>query len=264
MGGWWGGYTAAVAGVETIFASPLQYVLCCLVLVVAEGVYVLFGFGAGMIAVGSLALFMPELRDVVVLLLLINLPPEIWVVSSGWRRIRWQGVLLISVGIAIGVDLGTRVLHWGEPTFLIVLLGAFLVVAGGAFLLAPADQKVRWPRWVAVPVGLVSGFLAGTFGTGGPPLVFYYQLGGMDKAMFRGNLMAIFLIVTILRVPRYALEGLITVPRLWSALVVMPAVLVGAWLGNRIHLEVSERTFRRMVSIALILIGLLLLVQRVV
>ena len=65
---------------------------------------------------------------------------------------------------------------------------------------------------MAGPVGLSSGLLTGLFGTGGPPLVLYYQLSGADKAAFRGNLMAIFLLMTLVRVPSYAGMGLITAP----------------------------------------------------
>ncbi|MGB6367016.1 MAG: sulfite exporter TauE/SafE family protein, partial [Thermoanaerobaculia bacterium] len=54
--------------------------------------------------------------------------------------------------------------------------------------------------------------------------------------------------------------GLITTPRLWSALAVLPAVLLGAVAGNSIHLRIEESTFRRLVSVALLVIGLLLLI----
>jgi uncharacterized membrane protein YfcA len=47
---------------------------------------------------------------------------------------------------------------------------------------------------------------------------------------------------------------------MWSALAVLPAVILGALIGNRIHLRIEESTFRRLVSAALLLIGLLLLV----
>ena len=116
------------------------------------------------------------------------------------------------------------------------------------------------PRWIAGPIGVLSGVLTGLFGTGGPPLILYYQLQGVDKAAFRGNLMAIFLLMTAVRVPSYAVFGLITAPRMWSALAVMPAVLLGALIGNSIHLRIEETTFRRLVSAALLAIGILLLV----
>ena len=38
----------------------------------------LLGFVAGLVAVGALALLVPDIRDVVVLLLLVNLPAELF------------------------------------------------------------------------------------------------------------------------------------------------------------------------------------------
>jgi uncharacterized membrane protein YfcA len=227
-------------GIETIFDSLPQFLIVCLILAIAEAVYVLLGFGAGLIAVGTMALLLPELKDAVVLLLLVNLPAELWVVRSSWQRISWRGVLVIFVGVALGIPLGTSLLRWGDARFLLIVLGVFL--------------------WVAGPIGVISGVLTGLFGTGGPPLILYYQLQGVDKAAFRGNLMAIFLLMTAVRVPSYAVFGLITAPRMWSALAVLPAVILGALIGNRIHLRIEESTFRRLVSAALLLIGLLLLV----
>ena len=195
-----------------------------------------------------------------VLLLLVNLPAEAWVVRRSRSEISWRGVFLLFLGVGLGIPLGSWFLRWGDPHVLLLALGAFLVVVGALFLAAPSRRRRGWPRWVAPPTGLLSGVLTGLFGTGGPPLILYFQLGGADKAAFRGNLMAVFMLMTVVRVPSYAVLGLITAPRLWSALAVMPAVLLGAFIGNRIHLRLAESTFRRVVSAALVLIGLLLLI----
>jgi uncharacterized membrane protein YfcA len=247
---------------ETVFSTPLELVVACIVLACAQAVYVLLGFGAGLIAVGSLALLMPEVRDVVVMLLLVNLPAEIYVVVSSWKRIEWRGVTLIFVGIAVGIPLGAWLLQAGEPTFLLALLGAVLVIAGLAFLAAPRPRARRLPRWLSPPTGLISGVLTGLFGTGGPPLVFYYQLCGIEKAVFRGNLMAIFLLTAFIRVPSYVAFDLFSWPRVISAAAVLPAVLLGAWIGNNIHLKLEEDSFRRIVSVALVVIGIVLLVRQ--
>jgi hypothetical protein len=250
-------------GIETIFHTLPQFLIICFILAVAETVYVLLGFGAGLIAVGTMALLLPELKDAVVLLLLVNLPAELWVVRSSWRQISWRGVLVIFVGVAVGTPLGTSLLRWGDARFLLIALGVFLLAVGAIFLAIKDNNKRQTPRWIAGPVGLASGILTGLFGTGGPPLILYYRLQGVDKAAFRGNLMAIFLLMTAVRVPSYAVFGLITAPRMWSALTVLPAVILGAVIGNRIHLRIEEDTFRRLVSAALMLIGLLLLVPGV-
>jgi uncharacterized membrane protein YfcA len=247
-------------GIETIFDTLPQFLIICMILAVAEAVYVLLGFGAGLIAIGTMALLLPELKDAVVLLLLVNLPAELWVVRSSWRRISWRGVLVVFVGVALGIPLGTSFLRWGDARFLLIVLGVFLVAVGSVFLFIKGNRGRQMPRWIAGPVGVISGMLTGLFGTGGPPLILYYQLQGVDKAAFRGNLMAIFLLMTTVRVPSYAVFGLITAPRMWSALAVLPAVILGALIGNRIHLRIEESTFRRLVSAALLLIGLLLLV----
>ncbi len=227
----------------------------------AQTVYVLFGFGSGLIAVGTMALFMPRLTDVVVLLLLVSLPSEVFVVSKSRKSITWRGVVLICVGIAGGIALGTRILTMSSPTIVLTALGCFLMVAGPAFLLLPDDVKVRWPGWTGLPLGVTSGTLAGMFGTGGPPLIFYYRLAGVSKARFRGSLMALFLVVTLVRLPAYAIAGLLTAPLLVSAAALLPASLFGVWLGNHLHVQLSEMAFRRMVSFGLFAIGALLLIR---
>ncbi len=249
-------------GVETVFPTLGHFFIACLILVIAEAVYVMLGFGAGLIAVGTLALLLPELRDVVVLLLLVSLPAELYVVRTSWRDISWRGVLLLFAGIGVGIPIGSWLLRSGDPSFLLVLLGGFLVVVGTVFLFTGNSRNRVWPTWVAPPVGLFSGILTGLFGTGGPPLVLYYQLQGTAKSAFRGNLMAIFLLMTTVRVPSYAVLGLITLPRLWSALALLPAVGLGAWIGNRIHLNLEESTFKRLVSAFLAVIGVVLLLSK--
>jgi uncharacterized membrane protein YfcA len=247
--------------VLTVFETWPQLAGGYLAVAIAQAVYVLFGFGAGLIAVGTMALFMPQVTDVVVMLMLISLPAEISVVARARRQIAWRGVWMVCLGLAVGVVVGTRILRFGEPRMLLTVLAAALIVASMAFLLMPSRRAVAWPGWSRPAVGLFSGVLAGLFGTGGPPLILYFRLSGANKAAFRGNLMAIFLLTTAVRLPAYALEGLITVPRLRSALVLLPAALLGGWLGHRVHLEISEVRFRQWVSVALCAIGILLLLR---
>ncbi len=245
----------------TFFSSWPQFAIACVVMLLGEMVYVMFGFGVGLIAVGCLAVLLPDIRDVVVLLLLVNVPVEVFVVVTSWRKIEWRGLSLLALGVVVGIPLGTLALQLGDPSFILTLLGGFLLAVGVAFLFVPEGRRIRWPGWVAPPTGLLSGVLSGMFGTGGPPLIFYYKLGGVEKEVFRGNLIAIFLLVTLIRVPSYIVGGLITPTRIWSSLALLPAVLLGMWLGNRIHYEIKELTFQRLVSVLLAVLGVVLLVR---
>jgi len=245
----------------TIFQSPFEFIVACAVLVIAQTVYVLFGFGAGLIAVGSLALIFPEIKDVVVVLLLVNLPAEILVVVQSRKEIHWRPIAGLGMGIAVGIPLGAWILRGGDPRLVLTILGWFLVAVGLIFVRLPDGGRFHPPTWAGPPTGFLSGLLTGLFGTGGPPLIIWYHLSTGSKAAFRGNLMTIFLLMTFVRVPSYAVGGLITAPRLWSTLAVLPAALFGAWLGHRLHIRISEEVFRRLVSILLAVLGVMLLIK---
>jgi uncharacterized membrane protein YfcA len=246
---------------DTIFTSLPEYLLVCAILVVAQLVYVLFGFGSGLIAVGSLALFIPQIQDAVVLLLLVNLPAEAIVAWQARREVRWKPILGLGIGIALGIPAGTWLLRGGDQTVVLTVLGWFLIAVGILFLRLPDGGRVQPPAWAGPPTGALSGVLTGLFGTGGPPLIVWYHLSAGSKAAFRGSLMTIFLLKTFVRVPAYVVGGLVTGPRLWSSLLVLPAVLLGAWLGNRLHVTIPEPVFRRLVALLLAVLGAVLLVR---
>ncbi|HOX24823.1 MAG TPA: sulfite exporter TauE/SafE family protein [Candidatus Krumholzibacteria bacterium] len=246
---------------ELIFSGWWQFAATCAILAAAQLVYVVVGFGSGLIAVGSLALIFPEVRDVVVLLLLVNLPAEVGVAVSARREIRWRSASGLLLGIAPGVVAGAWFLRVASPTLVLAALGAFLVVISLVFLRLPAGAQVHWPRWVTPPTGLAAGLLTGLFGAGGPPLIIYYHLSDLPKSAFRGNLMALFLVMTLWRTVNYAAQGLLTAPRLWSSLALLPAAVGGAWLGQRIHVCLPEPVFRRLVAGLLGVFGVLLLLR---
>ncbi len=247
----------------TVFPTPWVYIGCAAVLLLAQVVYVVFGFGSGLIAVGLMVHLLPELQDVVVLVLLVNLPAESWVLITGWRQVRWRSLAVIAVTVAVGIPIGTLGLRSlpGEP--LLIGLGVVLVVVGVATALLPVDAKVNWPRGTAPVVGLTAGLLSGLFGTGGPPMIVYFQLSGVAKATFRTSLMGLFTMITLLRLPVYATAGLITPGRLLAALALLPVVILGVALGHAIQRRLGETEFRRGVSVAVALLGLALALRQV-
>ena len=244
---------------QTVFGGPWGFLAACGVVLLCDLVYVLLGFGAGMLAVGMLAAILPELHDVVVILLVLMLPVEAWVVARSRQRIRWRGVGSILVGVAVGVPLGSWALQAGDTAWLLRGLSWFLLLAGGTFLFLPERARVRWPAGTAPGVGLISGFLSGLFGTSGPPLAVYFHLGPWDKAAFRAHMMAVFLAMTAVRLPSYGMVGLLTAERLLSGVMLLPAALLGAVAGQLFHGRIPERSFRRAVALGLLFLGLVLL-----
>jgi uncharacterized membrane protein YfcA len=241
----------------TVFSSPVELGITLAVFVLAYTIYTLFGFGSGLIAVGLLALVLP-VQDVAVLVLLINFPLELMILLRARRDVPWRSVGFTLLGVLPMVPVGGYLLSSAPPQLALFFLGVFLVIAGAAFLLLQREQLFARKAWAEPLVGGAAGLLGGMFGTSGPPLILYFQAVGFDKREFRFALLAIFHAITWLRLVTYVATGLITAPRLVSALEVFPALVVGAFLGTWLHVSITERTFRRLVSVALVVLGLLL------
>ncbi len=70
--------------------------------------------------------------------------------------------------------------------------------------------------------------------------------------------MANSLVMSIGRLPTYGLAGLLTSQVLVSALLILPAGLLGLWLGQRLHISIPERRFRQGVAVVLGVLGVML------
>ena len=247
--------------VSLVFHSLPEYLLCSLVFLISQIIYIVFGFGAGLLAVGLLALFMPNIQDIVVILLLINLPAEIYIILKSYSKIKWKNIIIIVAGIAVGIPFGTMTLKSGDKTYIIMLLAIFTMITGVTLLLISNIKKVSIPLFLNFPVGILSGFLSGILGTGGPPLIIFYQLKGVKKSLFRNSLIAIFFLISISRLVTYSVTELITITRIWSALSLFPAIILGILIGNKIHIDLKETTFKNLVSLVLFILGALLLIK---
>ena len=92
-------------------------------------------------------------------------------------------------------------------------------------------------------------------------MVLYSTLQDWNKGETVGTLQAFFLAQGALTLTGFALTGLITTETLtWNAWL-FPALALGVWLGDRLHHRVDEVTFRKIVMVGLMLMGLAFLVR---
>jgi len=246
----------------TIFPTWTALVLTAGVMLLAQLVYSLYGFGSGLIAVSLGALFLPDLTALVPLLLLVNLPTEGWVSWRDRRSISFRQAGWVLPAMLLGLPLGTWLLKVaGDQPWAITVLGVVVLVFA-VWLLWDSTRTELPQRSLPGPLGGVIGLVAGTvgamFGTGGPPVILWFQLQGLDKSAFRATLLGLFLVMSIGRLPTYGVAGLLTAKVLVSALLILPAGLLGLWLGQRLHLSIPERRFRQGVAVVLGVLGVML------
>lgn len=109
---------------------------------------------------------------------------------------------------------------------------------------------------ILIVIGILSGILAGVFGVGGaivviPALVFIL---GLSQHEAQGTSLAFMLPpVGILATWNYWKAGHVN----WKiALVLSLTFVVGAYLGSKLTINISDRTLRRMFGVLLIVMAL--------
>lgn len=155
---------------------------------------------------------------------------------------------------AVGVPIGVYFLHALPEQAVVGALGCILLLHG-AWNLFGGERKSAVGRWAAPIAGLFGGALSGAFSTAGPPILVYATARQWPKDTFRANLQAIFLSTSALSLIGFVATDVVTATTVKSNLVLLPALMLGGWLGNRLSGRVPQQRFRTGVLVALVLMG---------
>lgn len=172
------------------------------------------------------------------------------------RRVRWDELLGLAFGIGMG--LGASWAAWVVAPGWRPLggLGAVTVAYAVWGLAVRPERLPHWPRWTGLPLGVAAGFLGGWYGTGVLPIAAYFQLRHLDPGGFRATFQGVGLVFSGLGIAGYAAAGRLGWPTVAAALVLLPAVAGGLWLGHRMHRWLSRRGFAQAVLAVLGGLGL--------
>ena len=112
--------------------------------------------------------------------------------------------------------------------------------------------SARW-AWLA---GLGGGITSTLFGAGGPPYAIYLSQRGLMKEQFRATMGLATMTSISLRVAAFAITGLLLDPAVWrTALLVVPAGLLGLFVARRLYRRISRELLMRVVAVVLLASG---------
>ncbi len=223
------------------------------------------GFGFGLVAMAVLPAFLP-LAEAVPVVALLGLGTNVTVIVANRRGIDRSIVLPLVAGVCVGTPFGVLLLSGADPRLLHALLG--LVLVGYALqALVLRDARDAAPRGegalaalAAACAGTLGGVLGGAFTTSGPPIVLYAAWRRLPPATARANMQCAFLVSSLCQIALFALAGSLTRDIGAAVLRGVPAVLVGLVAGVVVGRRVDARTFRRVVLVLLLVLGVRFLV----
>jgi uncharacterized protein len=221
----------------------------------AAAVQSVTGFGFALIAVPALALLLGP-KVAVVAMSSVGVPLVIWN-AVRWRRdILWREAITTSLAALVGMPLGLLLLTHADDRALTAVIGVTILVLTAWLwkgLTLPSGRRTE------VGAGFVSGTLATSVGTNGPPLVIAFQAVGLGPTRFRATLQACFVAQGSIALALFWSRGLVVHDVGVAFVVGVPAAVVGALLGDRIAPRVHAGPFRNAVLILLVLSGALAL-----
>ncbi|HTI86041.1 MAG TPA: sulfite exporter TauE/SafE family protein [Alphaproteobacteria bacterium] len=215
------------------------------------------GVGLPMIALPLLYTSVP-IREGVALMYGPVLIMNVWqTFQGGYFLMALRKFWPMMVAVVAGTWLGAKTLVGIDSQTLQVIVG--ITVAGFSLvnLLQPKlSVPARHALWLSIVVGLIGGFFGGLTLFIGPAVIMFLVALRTQKDEFIGIIALVYLLGIIPTGIIYAAEGVLRaehiVPTLLACVPVFVGMLAGQWIRGRIN----EETFRKVLLIALVLIGL--------
>ena len=185
--------------------------------------------------------------------------------TPAWDKV-WAVYLPSIAGIAAGAALWWWIGQAGVEQYsaalkrfvgvIAILFGIYIAVRERAANWVARFQPGRGAAWTA---GASAGFCSTVAHAAGPIVALYLFTQNLGKTRFVGTVAWTFAFINLTKFPFYIAVGLITGPVLLFALVLLPLIPLGSWIGWNLHGRVSERGFNRILCVLVVLAGVQLL-----
>lgn len=174
------------------------------------------------------------------------------------QTVRRFWVLLLA--LAIGTWLGAMLILLLDPKWLLGALGAITILFCAVnHFRTELTVPQRFERLVGAFVGFVAGVIGGMSTVHGPPLIMYTASLRLAREAFVAALGTFFMLGGVFVTIAYIERGVVNMHTAPWSLACVPPVLAGMWLGQWLSRHINQDLFRKLVLLALLVLGVNLL-----
>jgi uncharacterized membrane protein YfcA len=229
-------------------------------LVVAFTVFGMVGFGTTLVAAPILAHLVP-VTTLVPAMALLDLAAASGTALKLGSQVDRNEVKRLLPPMVCGSAFGTYILFAVPLKTLMLLLGIFVVAyALNGLRPKPVRPPVssRWAWWY----GIAGGVLSALFGAGGWVYSIYLVRRLDDPGAIRGTQVAVLTASAFIRVALFAVAGrYFDLALLALVLLLLPAMVLGLIIGNRMTLRMDRKRFMQVLYLVLLGTGASLVVR---
>ncbi len=243
-------------------ARMFTTVIACLIVFLAAIVRGYSGFGFSLLTITALSLFYPP-AEIVPSIFMLELAASANLLPSVWKDIHWRSLAPLTLGCLVATPLGVYFLAHLPAAPMQAALAIFVLLAT-ALLWRGYALKTMPGQKTATLVGAASGLANGAFGIGGPPVILFYFASPAGNIAGRASMVAFFIATDIIGLANQSLHGLITKDTAVRAVLYLPPLLLGVWLGARSFKGTAPEKFRKYVLVILAALASLILTKSII
>jgi hypothetical protein len=235
------------------------YVIFILVSYLAASSATIAGFGSSTLLIPVALLFM-DIKTTIFIVAFFHLFNNIFKIKMFWSKIDFNTFLLFGIPSIILAFIGAALISVIPVEIIKSILAVFLIIYSIYTLINP-KFALKKSKASAVVGGGFSGLLAGLIGMGGAIRSAFLIAFNLPKEVYIATSAMIAVVIDVTRIPTYFFTKV--VQGSWHYIFLF-FLFVSAYLGvktGKILLKrINQKTFRKIVSIVLFLVGVKMLI----
>ena len=233
---------------------PIIATIAC----IAYGIESIFGFGGTIIFLGLSGLFY-DFNSLLKLAMIVGLSSGLAVLIQSYKYLSWHHLMKILVFTIPGALIGTLLISSMTSEWLIKFFALILIIYACFNLFFP---NILIPETLKKVLVVLGGFIQGVYTIGGPFVLMGYKDHFSSKQELRSTMAGYFFIINGLRVVFYILLGGSYMEIVAEYYPIAFMVMISVWLGYLVHRKISEVLFKKLIIIAILIIGIIILVTK--
>lgn len=215
------------------------------------------GFGFSLLSVPLMTVGL-RTQDAVVISTFLGLVTNGLLAWNGRRVAEWHLVRRLTVASLLGIPFGLIIFKQLDANVLKVVLGVGILIAT-YLLIREVDFMHRGPaiEWSA---GFLSGALASSLSTNGPPLVIALQGRKLGINVFRSTISVVFVVSGVVTLLAFIVTDEVRSQAVTGMILAIPALGLGIGVGLIVRRKIDDARARVAVLILLTAAGLLSIV----
>ena len=236
-----------------------DFIFFCTVIFFASLVRGFSGFGFSASSVSLLSFIIPP-KEIVPIILLLEIFASFFMIPSIWRKINWKFVIYLLLGVLFGTPIGIKLLSVLKPNITHMII-SFTVLCFAILLLYGYQNQNLNRNSSKFFVGVIAGTVNG-FGTlAGLPIALYFLIIVAEPAVIRASLAALFFFTDFYALVLAYFNDILNYTIIYRTLPLILVVPFGVFIGTKFFAGSSKESYKKYVLYFLILVSIFGLIK---